>query len=334
MEYAESAKEENHIFEFVSIGEILVDLTKTYSLTADRPIFLQNAGGAPANVACALAKFGVNAAFCGMAGDDSFGHFCVDVLRDNGVSTEYLFLSKRYPTTLSIVDLSPNGDRSFSFYRTGTADVNLSVNDVRQIRYEEIKNFHFGTVSLTSETSKKAVLEAVRLARKFGANISCDVNLRPSLWPSYETMKREVRDMLGTVPIDILKLSEEELSLLTGERDLEKGIDVISNAYPCELVFITRGDKGAAARYNGRNYFSPAYRVEALDTTGAGDFFFAAALYYMISNSISIDDLTEDDIDNMLSFANATAALSTIKHGAIPSIPSLDAIIGMQIAKM
>lgn len=303
-------------------------------MTADRPIFLQNAGGAPANVACALARFGVNAAFCGMAGDDSFGHFCLDVLRENGVSTEYLYLSKQFPTTLSIIDLSPNGNRSFSFYRTGTADVHLSVNDVSQIRYKEIRYFHFGTVSLTSETSKKAVLEAVRLARKSGANISCDVNLRPSLWPSYETMKREVCEMLGTVPIEILKLSEEELLFLTEQGDLEKGINVIANTCQCELLFITLGDKGAVARYRGRNYFSPAYKVEALDTTGAGDFFFAAALYYMISNSLSIDELTGHDIERMLRFANATAALSTIKYGAIPSIPSLDAIIGMQMAKM
>lgn len=328
------AKEENHIFDFVSIGEILVDLTKTYNVTYDRPIFLQNAGGAPANVACALAKFGLNTAFCGMAGDDSFGRFCMDVLRDNGVSTEYLFLSQQHPTTLSIVDLNSNGDRSFSFYRDGTADVNLSINDVRQIRYDEIKNFHFGTLSFTAETSKNAVLEAVRLARKSGSNISCDVNLRPSLWPSNEIMKSEVCKILETVPIDILKLSEEELATLTSESELEKGIEIITNSYPCQLVFITRGNKGAVARYHGRNYFSRAYRVNALDTTGAGDFFFAAALYYIITNSISNDDLSDSDIDCMMNFANATAALSTLKHGAIPSIPSLDAIIGMQIAKI
>lgn len=326
------AKEENPIFDFVSIGEILVDLTKAYDAAADRPVFLQNAGGAPANVACALAKFGVSAAFCGKAGDDPFGRFCKDILEENGVSTEYFYLSSQYPTTLSVVDLSPSGDRSFSFYRTGTADVNLSPEDVWKIKYEEIKNFHFGTVSLTAEPSRSAVLQAVELAHKSGAVISCDVNLRPSLWLSREEMKREVLDMLKTVPIDILKLSAEELSFLTGRKGIDDGIAAFSKAYPCQLLFVTCGAEGAAAYYQEKQFFSPPYRVKALDTTGAGDFFLAAALYYMISNSLLVTAISEDDLETILRFANAAAALSTVKYGAIPSIPSLDAIMEMQIS--
>lgn len=283
-------------------------------------------------MACVLAKFGVNSAFCGKAGNDLFGHFCKNTLEATGVSTEYFFFSNRSPTTLSVVDLSRNGERSFTFYRQGTADIGLSIGDIKRINYEEFNYFHFGTVSLSAEPSRSAVLKAVKYARASGAVISCDLNLRPSLWPSVQKMKVEVLKLLNAGSLDIIKLSEEELLFLTNQVSMEEAIDDFEIKYPCGLLLVTCGADGAIASYKRKHYYSPGCVVNAVDTTGAGDCFLGTALYYLIVNSFSISSLTDTSIKQLLSFANAAAALSTTEYGAVPTRLSLDDIRQMQFS--
>lgn len=311
------------MFDFIGIGEILIDFAP-YGAKEDR-LFQQNPGGAPANVAAVLSKLGTKAAFVGKVGKDAFGLSCKKALDDVNVSTEYMPMSEEYPTTLAFVNLDESGNRSFSFYRKNTADVNLSLEDIKPLADLETKFFHFGSVSLTAEPSRTAVLEAVKQAKNKGSIISYDPNLRLPLWDSAESAKKAI---LETIPLaDVLKISEEEAEFLFDESDCVKAADIIGERYNIPFIIITRGPKGCFARVNGKDYDSYAYDLKTIDTTGAGDSFLAGVLYQWIKSGKEMTDLTEEELTYFFDFANATGSLVTTKKGAIPAIPSLEQII-------
>lgn len=309
------------MFDFVSIGEILIDFTPNNELYT----FKQNTGGAPANVASVLAKLGCNTAFVGKVGDDIFGRDCKKVLSSTGVNTNYLILSNQYPTTLAFVCLNEDGNRDFAFYRNNTADINLTEDDINSSCYTDTKYFHFGSVSLTSEPSKTTVLNTVKKAKENGCIISYDPNLRLALWKSKSDAKETILNTLKYA--DILKLSEEEAEFLFDEKDCKKVCQMIYQKYNLPIIAITLADKGCYTLINGKVYASKAYKLNTIDTTGAGDAFWAGILYNLIKFNKNLHQLQENEIKYMLDFANAIGSLVTTKKGAIPAIPELNEII-------
>lgn len=310
------------MFDVISIGELLIDFAP-YGEKSERA-FQQNPGGAPANVVSVLSKLGCNTAFVGKVGNDAFGHACKDALDAVHVNTDYMPLSDEYPTTLAFVCLDETGNREFSFYRDNTADVNLNNEDIAKIKDVPTKIFHFGSVSLTAEPSKTAVLTAVENAKANGALISYDPNLRLPLWKSAEEAKQGILDTLHYA--DILKISEEEAEFLFGLTDCEAACQHIAQTYGIKFIIITRGPKGCLAMVNGKFYASYAYDLKTIDTTGAGDSFLAGVLYNLITSGKDFADMSDAEINYMFDFANATGSLVTTKKGAIPAVPTLEEI--------
>ena len=305
--------------DITAIGEILSDLTQSGRTEQGIPRFDANPGGAPANLAVAASRLGAKTAFIGRVGRDSYGDFLRSTLEQNGVDVSGLSVDPRQHTTLAIVSLDDRGERSFSFYRDPSADVNLSFEDVPAELLADTRVLHFGSVSLTAEPSRSATLKAAREAREKGALISYDPNYRASLWPDEATA---VRQMLQPLPlVDILKVSDEELPLLTGLSDPDRGSARLAEK-GIRLVLVTLGAEGAFYRFGGRIGHVPGVKVQVGDTNGAGDTFFGAALSRLV-RAESLDALTAEELEDILRFANKAAAITTSRHGAIPAMPTL-----------
>jgi fructokinase len=312
------------MFDVAALGELLIDFTPYGVSEAGNNLFERNPGGAPANVLVALSKLGKKSAFLGMVGKDQFGIFLRDVLNNNNVDTAGLVLNNKVNTTLAFVHLNEKGDRSFSFYRNPGADMMISESD---INYEVIKNskiFHYGSLSLTDEPARSATLAALKCAKENELVISYDPNLRPPLWKSLDAAKEMIN--LGMEFADILKVSEEELEFITGIKDFEEGTQVLLNR-GVSLVFVTLGEKGCFYRYKGGTGHVAAFRVNAVDTTGAGDGFLGAVLSKLANKSLAkINEMSKDELEGIIKFGNAVGALATTKKGAIPAMPSMEQI--------
>lgn len=312
------------MFDFVSIGEMLIDFTP-YKTEEGLSLYQPNPGGAPANVASVVAKLGLNSAFVGKVGNDVFGLSCKEALQSAGVCTKHLVLTSDYPTTLAFVTLLPDGNREFSFYRNRlTADVSLSKHDISESAYKNTRVFHFGSVSLTQDPEKSAVLYAVEEAKKAGSLISYDPNLRLPLWKSTEEAKETILRTLHYA--DILKLSKEEVEFLFGKVEDHTICKELTEKYGIKLVLITKAANGCYAYCNGKDYHSYAYDLKTIDTTGAGDSFLAGIIYSLLHSGKDIESLSDNEINEMLDFANALGSLVTTKKGAIPAIPTIQEI--------
>lgn len=298
----------------------MIDFTPAGRSAAGAALFQQNLGGAPGNVACAVAKLGRRSAFIGMAGDDAFGNFCKNEMRAQNVDVRGLRLSPDRNTTLAFVHLSDTGDRSFSFYRKNSADVCLDIPDLDMEVIGNTGIYHFGSVSLSHEPARSATLYSVREAKKRGSVISFDPNVRPGLWDSCEEMKSVILDVLPYA--DILKLSDEEVRFLFETDDYTGAIGRVTERYGTAAVFVTRGPRGAMTVADGRAYVSPAYDVRTVDTTGAGDCFLAGALHCLLMFGKLRGSLTRDETEYLLAFSNASGSLASAKMGAVSSLPS------------
>ncbi|NLW11689.1 MAG: carbohydrate kinase [Clostridiaceae bacterium] len=316
------------MIDVTAIGELLIDFTPAGQSAQNNPIFEQNPGGAPANVLACLSKLGRKTAFIGKVGADQFGVALKQTLKQVGVATEGLIIGEDCHTTLAFVHLSESGDRSFSFYRDPGADLLLTPQEVNKQLIDDCRIFHFGSVSMTGEPSRSATLSAVKYAREQGHIISYDPNLRMRLWSS-EAEAKEV--ILGAMPYaDILKISEEELLFLTGEKDLQKGSGLLKDTYGLKLVLITLGPDGAFASSRSAQSQAPAYAVKTVDTTGAGDSFTGGFLYCLLQSGKTLESLTENDLKEFLAFGNAVGSLTTTSKGAIPALPTLDQVLECQ----
>ena len=226
--------------DILTIGEILIDLTQTGRDEKGIPQFAANPGGAPANLAVAAAKLGAQTAFIGKVGDDAFGRYLTEVLRENGVDASGVAVDETYPTTMAVVSVDARGERDFSFYRSANADVMLSAGDIPDAALRQAKVVHFGSVSLTADPSRAATLDAVRRAKGMGKTITYDPNYRANLWPDADTAVARMKAPLGLV--DILKVSDEELPLLTGTADCAAGTAALAEQ-GVKLIFVTPGRK-------------------------------------------------------------------------------------------
>ena len=306
-------------FDIVALGETLIDCTPEGKNDRGADRFSANPGGAPANVLAMCAKLGGRAAFIGMAGDDPFGHLLEHTMQDAGISTEGMRFSQEYHTTLAFVQLDEKGDRSFSFYRRGCADVMLSYADVDAALLEDCRIFHFGSVSLTDEPCATATLRAAHRARAAGAVVSYDPNYRPALWPDEDTAAAEM--IKGVKLANVLKVSEEELRILSGTDDAEKGAALLAEMGPA-AVLVTLGEHGACFYTPAGFGRLPAFAVKTVDTTGAGDAFMGSLLWQLRGKTrAQIEAMTKEEWEQAVRFSSAAGALTTEHIGAIPSMP-------------
>ena len=312
------------MIDITTIGEILIDLTQSGRTEQGIPRFDANPGGAPANLAVAAARLGARTAFIGRVGNDSFGDYLKRCLAENGVDVRGMSVDEKARTTLAVVALDERGERTFSFYRDPSADVNLSMAHVPMELLGGTKVLHFGSVSLTAEPARTATLEAAKTAKASGAYVSYDPNYRASLWPDEETAVRNMTEPLSMV--DILKVSDEELPLLTGCTDPEKGSIRLAEK-GVRLVLVTLGAHGAFYRFDGHTGHVPGVPCQMGDTNGSGDTFFGAALSKLVKLS-SLDQLTVPELERILAFANKAASITTSRHGAIPAMPTLEEVLG------
>jgi fructokinase len=305
--------------DIVSLGELLIDFVPTVSGVSliEAPAFKKAPGGAPANVAAGLAKLGVSCAFLGKVGEDPFGQFLKETLDEVGVNTNGLVFSKEARTALAFVSLRADGEREFMFYRHPSADMLYRPDEVAVDLIQNAKIFHFGSISLISEPSRSATLTALRTARESGLLISYDPNLRLALWPDADAAKTGMLSVWEQA--SLIKVSDEELTFLTGETDSARAVDKLWHK-DLQLMIVTLGKDGCAYYTPDFRGTIPGYSVEPVDTTGAGDGFVAGLLRSLLKNPDALQ--SEAELRLVCRFANAVGALTTTQRGAIPALPT------------
>lgn len=316
------------VFDVVALGELLIDFTQNGMSDQGNPLFEANPGGAPCNVLAMLKKLGKSCAFIGKVGDDMFGRSLRDTVASIGIDTGSLLFDKTVNTTLAFVQTFENGDRDFSFYRNPGADMMLSSDEIPDDLIKSARIFHFGTLSMTHDGVREATKKAVAIAKESGCLISFDPNLRPPLWSSMDDAKEQME--WGLSQCDILKIADNEIEFLSGSADFDEGAAYLKKNFPnIRLLNVTAGADGSYSYYDGKRVFVPAFKLGGtIETTGAGDTFCASVLGFALDKGL--DSLSEDDLTDMLRFANAAAYLVTTKKGAIRSMPErsqVDAVL-------
>lgn len=314
----------NH--DVIALGELLIDFTQNGISSQGNLMFEANPGGAPGNVLAMLGKLGHPTAFIGKVGNDRFGQLLRDALTEQGIDTAGLCVDDRVPTTLALVHRLPDGDRDFSFYRTPGADMMLTADEVSEEMIAGARLFHFGTLSMTDEPVRSATMRAVELAEKHGLLISFDPNLRPPLWKRDEDARAAFD--FGMRHCSVMKISDNEIVWYTGCEDMDEGIARIRAEYPnIRLLLASLGPDGSRTYLGDRMVEQTAFLNPATtDTTGAGDTFCACCLDAVLTNGL---DMTADQLQQMLRFANAAASLVTTRKGALRVMPERREVAGV-----
>lgn len=314
----------NKIFDVTALGELLIDFTENGESSQGNPLMEANPGGAPCNVLAMLQKLGKKTAFIGKVGADMFGNQLKKAVEEVGIDTLNLIMDKKHHTTLAFVHTYPDGDRDFSFYRDPGADMMLTKEEVQKELIQSSRIFHFGTLSSTHEGVREATRHAIELAKEAGCIITFDPNLRPPLWGSLEDARKEIE--YGMTKCDVLKISDNEVEFLFDTTDYDKGAALIREKYNIPLVLITMGKDGSRAYYKDmRVEVAPFLQENTIETTGAGDTFCASSLNYVLEHGL--EDLTEENLKELLTFANAAASLITTRKGALRVMPSKEEVL-------
>lgn len=311
------------MYDVAALGELLIDFTPAGVSESGMRLFEQNPGGAPANVLCALSNLGMKTAFLGKVGKDMHGDFLRSVLNDKGVNTSGLIEDDNVFTTLAFVALSDTGERSFSFARKPGADTCLRPDELNEDVLKSCRVFHFGSLSLTNEPSRSATIKAAQIAKDAGAIISYDPNYRAPLWSSEKEAETQMRKVLPLV--DIIKISEEETALITGNSDPKQAAyHLLDQGVGCAVI--TLGKAGAMAATKHAHESADTFIVPVVDTTGAGDAFWGGFLHRLVLDTRKPSELMREHLKDYLLFANAVAALCVQKRGAIPSMPTKEEV--------
>jgi fructokinase len=307
----------------ICMGELLVEHVSTARNVSlvHSPGFIKAPGGAPANVAVALQRLGLQAGFVGKVGNDPFGEYLRESLAQTGVDTSYLFVDQKARTTAVYVAVWDDGRKDLCFYRNPGADMMLDTDEISDTLFAGARCFHFGSISFIDEPSASAQRKALRISRDKGLMISYDPNYRPTLWPNRKTAEKIIRD--GFRYCHLAKISEEEWQVATGFDDLEAGIEAVM-AEGVELLVISRGANGAIATNGDYHIELPGFDVDVVETTGAGDGFLGAIITELLperEKTGSLAKISEDKVRSALKVANAVGALTCKKPGAIPALP-------------
>lgn len=310
-------------YDVIALGELLIDFTMNGQSEQGNNMFEACPGGAPCNVLALLNKMGKKTAFIGKVGKDQFGTLLRDTITEAGIDASNLMVDENVNTTLAFVHTFPDGDREFSFYRNPGADMMLTADEVNPEVVKDTKVFHFGTLSMTHEGVREATKKAVETAKANGCLVSFDPNLRPPLWSSLDLAKEQMEYGFGKC--DILKISDNEIQFVSGKEDYDEGIAYLQEIYNIPLILLTMGKDGSRAYYKGMRVERPGFSVKAIETTGAGDTFCGSSLNYLVDHDF--ENLTEEQLGEMLTFANAAAALVTTKKGAIKAMPVKEEVL-------
>lgn len=310
-------------YDVIALGELLIDFTMNGQSEQENNMFEACPGGAPCNVLALLNKMGKKTAFIGKVGKDQFGTLLRETITEAGIDASNLVVDENVNTTLAFVHTFPDGDREFSFYRNPGADMMLTADEVNPEVVKDTKIFHFGTLSMTHDGVREATKKAVETAKENGCLVSFDPNLRPPLWSSLDLAKEQMEYGFGKC--DILKISDNEIQFVSGKEDYDEGIAYLQEKYNIPLILLTMGKDGSRAYYKGMRVERPGFSVKAIETTGAGDTFCGSSLNYLVEHDF--DNLTEEQLGEMLTFANAAAALVTTKKGAIKAMPVKEEVL-------
>ncbi|CAA7401529.1 unnamed protein product [Spirodela intermedia] len=317
----------------VCFGEMLIDFVPTVSgvSLAEAPAFKKAPGGAPANVAVGIARLGGSSAFVGKVGEDEFGYMLANILKENNVNSEGMRFDPGARTALAFVTLRNDGEREFMFYRNPSADMLLQESELDFDIITKAKIFHYGSISLITDPCKSAHIAASKAAKEAGVLLSYDPNLRLPLWPSAESAREGILSVWDTA--DIIKISEEEISFLTNGEDPYDDAVVRKLFHPnLKLLLVTEGADGCRYYSKGFSGRVGGLQVNAVDTTGAGDAFVAGFLYQLASDFSLLQD--EERLREALRFANACGALTVTERGAIPALPSREAVLGALLGRV
>lgn len=309
-------------YDVIAMGELLIDFTMSGESEQGNGMFEACPGGAPCNVLALLNKMGKKTAFLGKVGKDQFGVLLRKTLDDVGIDTSNLLIDEQVNTTLAFVHTFPDGDREFSFYRNPGADMMLTAEEVNPEFLAQSRLFHFGTLSMTHDGVREATKKALQTAKDNGLMISFDPNLRPPLWSSLELAKEQME--YGFRFCDILKISDNEIQFVSGKEDYDEGIRYLQEKYQIPLILLTMGKDGSRAYYKGMRVERDGFQCKTIETTGAGDTFCGSSLNYILEHDF--ENLTEEQLGEMLTFANAAAAIVTTRKGAIRAMPEKEEV--------
>lgn len=316
------------MYDILGLGELLIDLTPSGENDQGMALYARNPGGSIANMLAAFAKLGGSAAFVGKVGKDAFGDFLEQNLAAGGVDTRGVLRDDEVLTTLAIVTLLPDGDRSFIFYRKPGADIMLRPDELPLDMIAGSRMFHFAGVTLTDEPVRSANFAAARHAQANGAFISFDCNYRATLWESEEKAREIIP--LALPCAHLVKVSEEELLLITGIEDPKKAAHSILDK-GCGALLLSMGDQGSQVFTPTAHALVPSFKVEAIDATGAGDAFLGAVLWRLHQMGLPrVDSISRGDWQQLLSFGNAAGALTCTRRGGIPALPTMAEIKALQ----
>ena len=314
----------NKTVDVTAIGELLIDFTENGTSAQGNPLMEANPGGAPCNVLAMLQRLGKQTAFIGKVGNDMFGRQLKEAVCEVGIDTRNLIMDEEIHTTLAFVHTYPDGDRDFSFYRNPGADMMLTKDEVQDDLIRSSRIFHFGTLSSTHEGVRAATRHAIDVAKDAGCIVTFDPNLRPPLWKSLEDARVEIE--YGLSRCDVLKISDNEVEFLFDTTDYDRGAALLQEKYHIPLILITMGKDGSRAYYkNLRVECAPFLQENTIETTGAGDTFCAGILNYVLDHGL--EALTEENLLEMMTFANAAASLITTRKGALRVMPEKEEVL-------
>ena len=312
------------MYDVAALGELLIDFTCLSTDADGYPTMAAHPGGAPANYLAALTKFGAKTAMIGKVGSDAFGRLLIKTLKGAGIDTRGMLVSDDVFTTLAFVTLDDSGDREFSFARKPGADTQLRFDEIDLSAIDASKVLHFGTLSMTNEPARDATYKAVEYAAGHGKLISFDPNLRKPLWNDLDEAKRQM--LWGLRHADIVKISDEETEFLFSLAPEEAAKHII-NSFGVRLVYVTCGAEGCFYRTKTASGFVKALSgIAVKDTTGAGDILGGSAMYGLLRAGGVPEKLTAEELENIVSFACASAGLSTTRAGGISSVAELDEV--------
>ncbi len=301
-----------------ALGDAVIDL-----LPQGEMGYTACAGGAPINVVVGAARLGCECGFIGRTGDDQFGHFLRRTLAEQGINTQHMQFDPHHRTSTVLVSLGDEGDRSFTFLVDPSADQFLTADNLPAFGNDIL---HFCSLALVATTCRETLVRAISNIKQHGGLLSFDINLRPQMWPDAQEMLDTVRHFAQQA--DILKLSQEELYWLAGTTQHEKALGIL-HGYPSSLKVVTCGSDGAIVLWQERRVQVSAFRVESLDTTGAGDAFMAGLLASLAQGN-TLDELAQ--LKQAMTQASACGALATTAKGALAALPDAQGVMAFREA--
>lgn len=303
--------------DLICVGEMVIDFLPG----AEEGVYIRKAGGAPANVAVAAARNGLQVGFCGCVGNDDFGKFLTKTLTTNGVKMLVPRLVDDAVTTMAFVSLNEYGDRSFTFARKPGADMFLTCTDIDNAQLCNARAVHAGSCSLSEAPASEATMYAMKQAKDAGKLVSFDVNYRNLMWKDDRTAC--IQALQEALPlVDLLKISGEEADMLGGS------LEEAAHKYQIAVLVETMGSAGAKCLWNGQELFVKGRPANCVDATGAGDAFWGGFLSCLLSGGVkSVEDITKKLLIQAMEYGNIAGWLCVQKKGAMESLPTTKDIL-------